>query len=116
MQAFALCATQHANSKPLSHHYKMPNSQPEISILPILTSQNTFGLIDHSHLLAIMLDLGDPQDANQLNENIYSHSTTSFQGTHFTKTSPIRLAAAQYKEAPLAPTYLSSFYNLSSIG
>lgn len=73
--------------------------------------QNAFGSIDHAHLLATMLDLGYPPDAIQLIGNIYSHSTTSFQGTHFTKTSPILISRGTIQVDIVSP-YL--FYHLST--
>ena len=51
--------------------------------------KNAFGSIDHAKLLAIMKDLGYPQDAVALIENIYSKSTTTFTEEHFGKTQPI---------------------------
>ena len=51
--------------------------------------KNAFGSIDHARLLAIMKDLGYPNDAIHLIENIYSKSTTTFIGEYFGKTQPI---------------------------
>ena len=51
--------------------------------------KNAFGSINHTRLLAIMKDLGYPQDAVALVGNIYPQSTTTFTGEHFGKTQPI---------------------------
>jgi hypothetical protein len=50
--------------------------------------KNAFGSIDHAQLLAIMADLGYPQDTINLFGNIYSNSSTIFSGSHFGKTKP----------------------------
>lgn len=46
--------------------------------------ENDYSSIDHSSLLPIMEDLGYPLDTIELVGNIYSESTTSFHGSHFT--------------------------------
>ena len=51
--------------------------------------KNAFGFIDHARLLAIMQDLGYPNDVVNLIGNIYSQSTTTFIGEYFGKTQPI---------------------------
>ena len=45
--------------------------------------KNSFGSIDHAHLLVIMKDLGYLEDAVKLVGNIYSHSNTIFTCEHF---------------------------------
>ena len=50
--------------------------------------KNAFGSIDHARLLAIMIDLGFPNDTVTLVGNIYSQSTTTYIGEHFGKTHP----------------------------
>ena len=51
--------------------------------------KNAFGSIDHARLLAIMKDLGYPEDAVKLVGNIYSQSNTIFIGEHFGQTQKI---------------------------
>ena len=51
--------------------------------------KNAFGSLDHARLLAITNDLGYPEDAVTLVENIYSNSNTIFIGENFGKTKPI---------------------------
>jgi hypothetical protein len=51
--------------------------------------KNAFGSIDHARLLAIMKDLGYPNDSINLIGNIYPQSSTIFIGEHFGKTLPI---------------------------
>jgi hypothetical protein len=64
-------------------------SQQDIYLLYI-DFKNAFGSIDHAKLLAIMADLGYPQDAINLIGNIYSNSSTIFSRSHFGKTKPIQ--------------------------
>ena len=47
--------------------------------------KNAFGSIDHARLLAIMKDLGYPEDAIKL----VLHSNTIFTGEHFGQTQKI---------------------------
>jgi hypothetical protein len=57
-----------------------------------LTQQDIYLLyIDHARLLAIMADLGYPQDAINLIGNIYSNSSTRFFGTHFGQTKLVHI-------------------------
>ena len=51
--------------------------------LTYIDFRNAFGFIDHAKLLALMKDLGYPQDAVELIGNIYTNSTTSFHGNNF---------------------------------
>ena len=51
--------------------------------------KNAFGSLNHTRLLAIMKDLGYPEDVVTLIGNIYSHSSTIFTGEHFGNTNPI---------------------------
>lgn len=51
--------------------------------LAYIDFQYAFGSIDHAWLLAIMKDLGHPQDAVELVRNIYTNSTTSIFGNQF---------------------------------
>ena len=67
--------------------------------------KNAFGSIDHARLLAIMTDLGFPDDAVTLVGNIYSQSTTTYTGEHFGKTHPIPIQRAPSKGIHSAPTY-----------
>jgi hypothetical protein len=53
--------------------------------------KNAFGSIDHARLLAIMADLGYPQDAINLIGNIYSNSSIKFFGTYFGQTKPVHI-------------------------
>jgi hypothetical protein len=65
-------------------------TQQDIYLLYI-DFKNAFGSIDHARLLAIMIDLGYPQDAINLIGNIYSNSSTRFYRTHFGKTKPVHI-------------------------
>ena len=65
--------------------------------------KNAFGSIDHARLLAIIKDLGYPQDAVALFGNIYSHSTTTFIGDHFVKTQPIPIQRGTIQGDTLSP-------------
>jgi hypothetical protein len=57
-----------------------------------LTQQDIYLLyIDHARLLAIMADLGYPQDAINLIGNIYSNSSTRLFGTHFGQTKLVHI-------------------------
>ena len=51
--------------------------------------KDTFGSINHVKLLAILGDLGYPQDVVAFVGNIFSQSTTTFIGDYFDKTQPI---------------------------
>jgi hypothetical protein len=65
--------------------------------------KNAFGSIDHARLLAIMKDLGYPQDAIKLVGNIYTQSTTVFVGEHFGKTQPIPIQRGTIQGDTLSP-------------
>ena len=65
--------------------------------------KNAFGSIDHARLLAIMKDLGYPNDAIHLIGNIYSKSTTTFIGEHFGKTQPIPIQRGTIQGDTLSP-------------
>jgi hypothetical protein len=65
--------------------------------------KNAFGSIDHARLLAIMKDLGYPNDAVALVGNIYSHSTTTFIGDHFEPTQPIPILRGTIQGDTLSP-------------
>ena len=59
--------------------------------------KNAFGSIDHARLLAIMKNLGYPQDAVALVGNIYSQSTTTFIGNFLIKHNPYPYKGELYK-------------------
>ena len=65
--------------------------------------RNAFGSIDHARLLALMKDLGYPRDAVELIGNIYTNSTTSFQGNHFGTTPPIHINRGTIQGDILSP-------------
>ena len=65
--------------------------------------KNAFGSIDHARLLAIMKDLGYPQDAVALVGNIYSHSNTIFTGEHFGQTCKIPIQRGTIQGDTLSP-------------
>jgi hypothetical protein len=65
--------------------------------------KNAFGSIDHTRLLAIMTDLGYPQDAINLIGNIYSNSSTRFYGTHFGKTKRVHIQTGTIQGDTLSP-------------
>ena len=92
-----------ANYKLSSPHSKTQNSPTKISTSYTSTSKNAFGSIDHARLLAIIKDLGYPQDAVALVGNIYSHSTTTFTGEHFGKTQPISIQRGTIQGDTLSP-------------
>jgi hypothetical protein len=65
--------------------------------------KNAFNLIDHARLLAIMKDLGYPQDAIALIGDIYSQSTTTYIGEYFGKTEPILIQRKTIQGDTLSP-------------
>jgi hypothetical protein len=65
--------------------------------------KNAFGSIDHAKLLAIMADLGYPQDAVILVGNIYSQSSTIFSSTYFSRTLPISILRGTIQGNTLNP-------------
>jgi hypothetical protein len=65
--------------------------------------KNAFGSIDHARLLAILADLGYPQDAVALVGNIYSCSSTIFSGKHFSQTQPIPILRGTIQGDTLNP-------------
>ena len=74
--------------------------------------KNTFGSIDHARLLAIMADLGYPQDAINLIGNIYSNSFIRFFGIHFGKTKPIHIQRGTIQRNTLSPYLFIIFLEL----
>jgi hypothetical protein len=77
-------------------------TQQDIYLLYI-DFKNAFGSIDHARLLAIMADLGYPQDAINLIGNIYSNSTTMFFGPYFGKTKPVHIQRGTIQGDTLSP-------------
>ena len=65
--------------------------------------KNAFGSIDHARLLAIMKDLGYPEDAVKLLGNIYSQSNTIFIGEHFGQTQKIPIQRGTIQRDTLSP-------------
>ena len=65
--------------------------------------KNAFGSIDHARLLAIMKDLGYPEDAIQIIGNIYSHFNTTFSGEYFGKTKEIPIQRGTIQGDTLSP-------------
>jgi hypothetical protein len=83
-------------------------TQQDIYLLYI-DFKNAFGSIDHARLLAIMTDLGYPQDAINLIGNIYSNSSTRFYGTHFGKTKPVHIQRGTIQGDTLSPYLFITF-------
>jgi hypothetical protein len=77
-------------------------TQQDIYLLYI-DLKNAFGSIDHTRLLAIMTDLGYPQDAINLIGNIYSNSSTRFFGMHFGQTKPVHIQRETIQGDTLSP-------------
>jgi hypothetical protein len=77
-------------------------TQQDIYLLDI-DFKNAFGSIDHARLLAIMADLGYPQDAINLIGNIYSNSSTKFSGTHFGQTKLVHIQRGTIQGDILSP-------------
>jgi hypothetical protein len=77
-------------------------TQQDIYLLYI-DFKNAFGSIDHARLLAIMADLGYPQDAINLIGNIYSNSSTMFFGSYFGKTKPVHIQRGTIQGDTLSP-------------
>ena len=71
--------------------------------------KNAFGFIDHARLLAIMKDLGYPQDAVALIGNIYVQFTTTFTGEHFGKIQPIPIQRRTIQIDTLSPYFFIIF-------
>ena len=65
--------------------------------------KNAFGSIDHARLLAIMKDLGYPEDAVKLVGNIYSQSNTIFVREHFGQTQKIPIQRGTIQGDTLSP-------------
>ena len=65
--------------------------------------KNAFGSIDHARLLAIMKDLGYPEDAVKLVGNMYSHSNTIFTGEYFGQTQKILIQRGTIQGDTLSP-------------
>jgi hypothetical protein len=83
-------------------------TQQDIYLLYI-DFKNAFGSIDHTRLLAIMADLGYPQDAINLIGNIYSNSSTRFYGSHFGKTKPVHIQRGTIQGDTLSPYFFIIF-------
>ena len=64
---------------------------------------NAFGSIDYTRLLAIMADLGYPEDAITIIGNIYSESYTKIIGSHFDPTQPIPIQRGTIQGNTLSP-------------
>jgi hypothetical protein len=77
-------------------------TQQDIYLLYI-DFKNAFGSIDHARLLAIMADLGYPQDAINLISNIYSNSSTMFLGSYFGKTKSVHIQRGTIQGDTLSP-------------
>jgi hypothetical protein len=77
-------------------------TQQDIYLLYI-NFKNAFGSIDHARLLAIMADLGYPQDAINLIGNIYSNSSTMFFGSYFGKTKAVHIQRGTIQGDTLSP-------------
>jgi hypothetical protein len=77
-------------------------TQQDIYLLYI-DLKNAFGSIDHARLLAIMADLGFPQDTINLIGNIYSNPSTIFFGSHFGKIKPVHIQRGTIQGDILSP-------------
>jgi hypothetical protein len=70
---------------------KVQNSQNQEICLFNIDFKNDFGYIDYVKLLAIISDLGYPQDAINLIGNRLSQSTTKFTKGYFGQIHPISI-------------------------
>jgi hypothetical protein len=77
-------------------------TQQDIYLLYI-DFKNVFGSIDHARLLAIIADLGYPQDAINLIGNIDSNSSTMFFGSYFGKTKLVHIQRGTIQGDTLSP-------------
>ena len=80
--------------------------------LTYIDFKNAFGSIDHAHLLALMEDLGYPLDAIEIICNIYEHSSTSFTGSHFGTTPPIKISRGRIQGDTPSPYLFIIFLEL----
>lgn len=64
---------------------------------------NVFGSIDHAWLLAIMLNLGYPNDVVAIIGNLHTYATTSFHGVAFGSTQPIHIHKGTIQGDTLSP-------------
>ena len=71
--------------------------------LTYIDFRNAFGSIDHARLFALMEDLGYPLDAIEIVGNIYENSSTSFTGSHFGTTPPIKISRGTIQGDTLSP-------------
>ena len=65
--------------------------------------KNALKSIDHARLLAIMADLGYPQDGINLIGNIYSNTSTMFYGAYFGKAKPVHIQRGTIQGDTLSP-------------
>ena len=72
--------------------------------------KNAFDSIDHARLLAIIKDLGYPQDVVALVGNIYSQLTSTFIGEYFDKTQPILIQRGTIQVDTLRPYLFIIFF------
>jgi hypothetical protein len=70
---------------------------------------NAFGSLDHARLLAIMYDLGFPEDATQLVGSIYLQSYTTFIGPYFGKTKSIPILRGTIQGDTFSPLSVHYF-------
>ena len=70
---------------------------------------NAFGSIDHARFLAIMADLGYPEDAITIIGNIYSKSYTKIIGSHFDPTQSIPIQRGTIQDDTLSPYLFKLF-------
>ena len=71
--------------------------------LTYIDFRNAFGSIDQVRLLVLMEDLGYPLDAVEIVGNIYETSSTSFTGSHFGTTPPIKISRGTIQGDTLSP-------------
>ena len=64
---------------------------------------NAFGSIDHARLLAIISNLGYPDDAVTIVGNIYSDSYTKYIGSHFALTHSISIQCGTIQGDTISP-------------
>lgn len=87
----------------------MPNSLQKNIYITYIDLKDAFGSIDHAWLQAIMLILGSSSYAIQHIGNICSHSSTSFQDVHFTKTPLNPISRGTIQGNTLRPNPLKTF-------
>jgi hypothetical protein len=77
--------------------------------------KNAFGSTDHARLLAVMHDLGYPEDALRLINNIYSQSHTIIVGKYFGQTKPVSISRGTIQRDTLSLYLFSNLLQTTSL-